>query len=256
MAILARERNNVDRVAIASVLAKSLPGNLCNDLLNDYLQIRQDVATRTIGRGAPGKFVETVVQCLEYLETGKYDKKPNVEKFLVSLESRPTKIRDDLKICVSRTARAMYALRSKRNIVHKGEVDPNSYDLRFLLSGAQWILAELVRVSGGVSMEDAGKAIDLINSPIGTLIEDVAGRRIVLADVSTPNEILLLLQSRYPDPQPLAAIVHSLNRRSEKSVGNSVRDIYAKKLIEGDTKNGYVLTRPGLESAISISQEF
>lgn len=245
----------MDRMAIASALAKSLPDDLCNDLLNDYLQIRHDVATRTLGRGAPGKFVETVVQCLQYLDTGKYDEKPNVEKFLVSLESRQAKIRDDLRICANRIARAMYSLRSKRNIVHKGEVDPNSYDLRFLLSGAQWILAELVRVSGGVSMEDAGKAIDLINSPIGTLVEDVAGRRLVHADVSAPNEILLLLQSHYPNPKPHAAITHSLNRRNEKAVGNAIRGLYAKKLIEGDSKKGYVLTRPGLERAIAVSQE-
>lgn len=240
--------------AIVAALAKSLPLQLCKDLLNEYLQIRHDVATGTLGRGAPGKFVETVVQCLQHSDTGTHDRRPDVEKFLVGLESRPANIRDDLRICANRISRAMYALRSKRNIVHKGEVDPNSYDLRFLLSSSQWILAELVRVSGSMSMEDAGKAIDLINAPIGTLVEDVAGRRIVHATVSAPDEILLLLQSHYPNPQPLAVIIHSLNRRSEKAVGNASRDLYAKKLIEGDSKKGYVLTRTGLEKAISISR--
>lgn len=244
----------MDRSAIIAALAKSLPVDLCEDLVRDYLQIRHDVTTRTLGRSAPGKFVETVVQCLQHLDAGRHDKKPDVDRFLIGLESRSANLRDDLRICANRIARAMYSLRSKRNIVHKGEVDPNSFDLRFLFSGAQWILAELVRLSAGISMEAAGKVIDLINAPIGALVEEVAGRRIVHADVSAPNEIVILLQSHYPEPLPLSAIVHSLNRRNAKAVGNAARELYSRKLIEGDGKTGYVLTRAGLDRAVSIVQ--
>lgn len=245
----------MDRNAIIAALAKSLPVDLCEDLVRDYLLIRHDVSTRTLGRGAPGKFVETVVQCLQHLDSGKHDKKPDVDRFLVGLDSRPANLRDDLRVCGNRIARAMYSLRNKRNIVHKGEVDPNSYDLRFLLSGAQWILAELVRLASGLSMESAGKAIDLINAPIGALVEEVAGRRIVHANVSATDEIILLLQSHYPEPQPLSSITHSLNRRNAKAVGNAARQLYSTKLIEGDTKKGYVLTRTGLDEAIAIVQK-
>lgn len=245
----------MDQRAILAALAKGLPQDLCDDLLREFLQIRQDVATGTLGRSSPGKFVETIVQCLQYLDCGKHDRKPEVEKFLVGLESRSSVVRDDLRICANRIARAMYSLRSKRNIVHKGEVDPNSYDLRFLLAGAQWIMAEFVRVAAGLSMEQAGRAIETINAPVGTFVEDIAGRRIVHAKVSVPEEILLLLQSHHPAPQPLATIIHSLNRRDQKVVGNGTRALYRDKLIEGAPKTGYVLTRTGLEKAIEIAKQ-
>ena len=96
--------------------------------------------------------METVVQVLEYLETGTYTNKPNVDGFLREADNKAASLDDGLRICAARIARAMYSLRSKRSIAHKGDIDPSSYDLRFLLGGAQWILAELVRLraSGGV----------------------------------------------------------------------------------------------------------
>lgn len=244
----------MDQRALLIALAKQIPSALCEDLLREFLLIRQDVATSTLGRGAPGKFVETMVQCLQHLHQGSHDSKPNVDKFLTSLESTPSSVRDDLRICASRIARAMYSLRSKRNIVHKGEVDPNTYDLRFLLAGAQWIMAEFVRVAANVTMEEAGRIIDAINSPVGTFVEDIAGRRIVHGAVSALSEILLLLQSHYPTPQTLGSIAYSLNRRNSKAVANATRTLYNDKLIEGDSKTGYVLTRAGLERAIAIAK--
>jgi hypothetical protein len=245
----------LDQRTLLDTLAKHLPKALCDDLLREFLLIRQDVATGTLGRGAPGKFIETVVQCLQHLDQGKYESKPNVEKFLTTLESSPSKIRDDLRICASRIARSMYSLRNKRNIVHKGEVDPNSYDLRFLLAGAQWIMAELFRVAATVSMEEAGRIIEAINAPVGTFVEDIAGRRIVHANVTAQDEILLLLQSNHPALMSLKRISHSLNRRNARAVANATRTLYSLKLIEGDTKSGYVLTRTGLERAVSIATE-
>jgi hypothetical protein len=47
-------------------------------------------------------------------------------------------------------------VRNKRNIAHKGEVDPNTIDLAFAHHAAAWIMAELVRISTSVSMEEAG----------------------------------------------------------------------------------------------------
>src|SRR5262245_33439476 len=56
--------------------------------------------------------------------------------------------------------RALYTLRNKRTIAHIGVVDPNSYDLCFLLHGSQWVIAELLRVAAKISMAEAGRLIE------------------------------------------------------------------------------------------------
>ena len=126
----------MDRNKLITALSKSIPQKLADDLVHDFLQLRQDVATATLGRSSGGKIVETFVQILQHLETGTYDAKPDVDGHLRGLDSR-TKLDDGLRICGGRIARALYAIRNKRNVVHKGSVDPNTYDLRMLLHGAE-----------------------------------------------------------------------------------------------------------------------
>jgi hypothetical protein len=149
----------MDIKSLEALLASRLPTQLATDLVAQFVQIRQDVASQTLGRSSPGKFVETVVQALQHLERGSFDRQPNVDNYLKNLESRATALPDGLRICAARVARAMYTLRNKRNILHKGEVDPNDFDLRFLLSGAQWITAELVREFSGTTMQQAGMLV-------------------------------------------------------------------------------------------------
>ena len=89
-------------------------------------------------------------------------------------------------------------MRNKRNIAHKGEIDPNRADLEFTYHGAVWIMAELIRCATGVSMEEAGALIRLVKAPVGMLVEEIDGVRMVHAKVSVRSEILLLLHSQHP----------------------------------------------------------
>lgn len=229
-----------------------LPAQLAKDIVDEFLALRQDVATGTLGRSAPGKFVETLVQGLQFLESGKFEQKPSVDDYLRNLESRSVPLDDGIRICAARIGRAMYTLRNKRNISHKGQVDPNTYDLRYLLSGTQWILAELIRLTSGLSMEEAGKLIEQVQTPVGGLVEDFGTRKLVLTDLPTREEILVLLHSHYPDPVTNPQITSSLDRRSDKTVRNVLRTLWKTKLIEGNNKNGYKLTRRGFSEATTV----
>ena len=229
-----------------------LPANLARDLVGEFVQIRQDLATATLGRSSPGKFVETVVQCLQYLDTGKYEKKPSVDVYLRSCDSKRSSLDDGLRICAARLARSMYAIRSKRNMMHKGDVDPNGYDLRFLFGGAQWIMAELLRNCTGIPMKEAGRLIRILQEPFDEMVEDFRERRVVLAHLTIPEEILVLLHSGYPDSLTLKAVQSALDRWDAGSVKNSCRTLWKNKLIEGTPRDGYMLTRTGYRRAIKV----
>ena len=193
--------------------------------------------------------METFVQCLQYMNTGAYDAKLSVDKYLAN-EVENTSLPDGLRICAARVARSMYTFRNKRNIAHKNDIDTNTHDLLFMHQSASWIMAELLRHATGVSMQEAGALVELLQAPVGALVEEIDGTRLVHADVSVRVELLILLHSYYPDPVPVETVIKGLSRRSAGSVRNRLRDLHTQKLAHGDTKSGYRLTGAGHAAAI------
>jgi hypothetical protein len=246
----------VDQAGLAAALATTaMPSELANDLTSQFVDIRRDVATSTLGRSAPGKFVETVVQVLQAFENGgTYDSQPSVDTFLKNIESRPSTLPEGLRICAARLARAMYALRSKRNIVHKGDVDTSVYDLRLLYAGAQWVMAELLALSQGITGEEAAKLISEIQLPAGELVEVLGDRRLVYGDMSVRDEVLVLLMSHYPEPITAASVRASMDRRSPGSVTNTLTALWRAKLVHRGPDKRLVLTEPGMREAIRVAQ--
>jgi hypothetical protein len=247
-----RETRVLKREDLVAALAQQVPSVLARELVDNFLLLRQDVTTGTLGRASPGKFVETYIQILQYLEAGQYDEKPDVDRFLRGLDGRASSLDDGLRICGARIARAMYALRSKRNVVHKGAVDPNSYDLRFLHHGAQWVVAELIRTTSQIPMEMAGSLVDFVQAPAGGLIEDFGDRKLVLEKMTARPEMLALLHSYYPGPVQADDLRHSMDRFAKKTVNNTLRQLWADKLVQGNAESGYRLTRLGFDAAIEV----
>ena len=239
-------------------LKKHLPDELAADLVNQFMFIRMDVATETLERSAPGKFVETVVQALQYLASGTYSKSfktGEVEDFLKNTEARTINLPQDLKIVLTRVARGMYSLRSKRGIVHKGAIDPNIYDLRYLYSTAQWVLCEITRHVLSTDIDTAGKLVEFIQVPASSLVEDFGDKRLVLRAHTTEDELLTLLLHYYPAPVSVSQIHKDMNRRPLSTVSHVIAAAYSKRLIEGNRKAGYKLTALGYQHAIEIAKK-
>jgi len=245
----------VEKDLLIMSLAHKIPQKLSEDIVNEFVQLRQDVATNTLGRSSSGKLIETVVQIMEFLETGKFSAKPEIEQYLKNVESRPSALDDGLRICGARIARGMYALRSKRNILHKGSVDTNKYDLLYLLHGAQWLLAEILRNVSGLTMQEAGRLIALINAPVGGLVEDTGFRRLVLHNVQPSEEILILLHSHYGTVTSKQTMKESLNRITDLQIRNGLGSLWKRRLIDGSVKEGYTLTSTGFDKAVEVIHE-
>ncbi|MBL7127152.1 MAG: hypothetical protein ISS58_08160 [Dehalococcoidales bacterium] len=233
-------------------LKEFLPSELASDVVDNFVLIKSDLSTETLERSAPGKFIETVVQILQFLEHGKYDKNPKVDDYLKNLESRSANIPDDLRITLARVARASYTLRSKRSIAHKGEVNPNIYDLQHLFSSSQWMLSELVRYLLVSDMSTASKLIEFIQIPVNILVEDFGDRRLVLKAGTAEEELLTLLFHYFPSPVLFSQIKKDMNRRANSTVSNAIRTIYRKRFIEGNIQQGYKLTSLGYKQSFEI----
>ena len=235
-------------------LAKQIDSKLAKDLVNDFIALRDDCKTGMMGRASVGKFVESVVQLLQFSENGSYDNKPSVDSYLRNLESRPTSFDDDLRIVCARVARAAYTLRNKRKIAHKGTVDPNIYDLRYVFSSVQWMLSEIVRQILKSDMSTAGEMIEFIQIPVSTIVEEIDDRKLVFGSFTVGQEILILLQSYYPKFIPRETIRNSLDRRSNSSISNSLGKLWKEKFIHRRGTE-YKLTQEGFKKAVQILQQ-
>lgn len=233
-------------------LKDGLPEGLAVDLLQQFMAIRHDVATGTLERASPGKFVETVVQVLQWLERKSFEGAPKVDDYLKNLEARQASLHNDLRLAVARVARAMYTLRSKRSIVHKGGVDANVYDLRFLYASAQWVLSEIVRHVLGTDVHTASRLVEFIQLPAGPLVEDFGDRRLVLMDAPAREELLLLLRHYYPKFASTSQMHHDMDRRKPSTISHAIRAAWEQKLIEGDKVKGYKLTEAGYRAATEL----
>lgn len=236
---------------LIDALRPLLDDDLAHHLASNFVSIRRDLATRTLERSSPGKFVETFVQCLQHIATGKHDVKPDVDAYLATKVENATSLPEGLRICAARIARSIYTLRNKRSIAHKNEIDPNTIDLAFINQGAAWIMAELFRMASGLTMQQAGELIDLVQSPVGTLVEEIDGVHLVHAELTIEGEILVLLHSQYPQHVAVKNIEISLKARSSKSVRNRLGEMKVGKLIHGDASVGYRLTTAGHASAVA-----
>jgi hypothetical protein len=195
--------------------------------------------------------VEGFVQSLQQLATGTYDQKPDVDLYLNKKAENEMGLPEGLRICAARLARAIYTLRNKRNIAHKNPVDPNTFDLALAHEGAAWIMAELLRNASGLSKQESGALIELLQAPVGTLVEEIEGTRLVHANTSIQGELLILLHSHYPNRVSVADILKSLKARSAGSVKNRIRELRSAKLLHGDGGSGYRLTQAGHAAAIA-----
>lgn len=239
----------MDEGRLASALTGLLGSVLAKEIAQDFIKIRHDYATKTLERASPGKFVETFVQSLQQIATGGYDAQPKVDGYLNSRVETHTCLPDGLRICAARIARSIYTLRNKRNIAHKNEVDPNTFDLAYIHQGTAWIMAELIRSASGLTMQEAGALIELIQTPVGSLVEDIGGLRLIHADVSVKAELMILLHSYYPSTVPTSDILASLSRRDPKNVQRRLRELYNLKWVHGDSEAGFRLTQAGHRAA-------
>lgn len=241
---------------VKSLLSMHIEPLLVEELLKEFALIKQDIVTKTLGRGSPGKFVEIIVQIMQYLEKGQYDKQPTVDYYLRDIENRGTKLPDSIKLLVSRVARSIYSIRNKRGIGHKGEIDPNIMDLKYIFSACQWILAELVRIYHSRHPDEAEKLINAITITPPDIIEDFGTFKTVLnREIMPAEELLIILYSYYPEYISIDQIFKDMKRRAKKIVSGSIGSLYKKAWIEGSKKDGYKLTSIGYQKAARLISE-
>jgi hypothetical protein len=242
---------NTDQIVDALAASGKVSRPLAAELIRNFVELRNDASTGTLGRSSPGLFIESFAQVLEALAGRVHEPRARVDGILRSLESESS-LDDGLRLCATRVALAIYSLRSHRSIIHQGKVDANISDLQFLYRAAQWCLSEVLRNASGVSMAEAGRLIEQIEAPLLTVVEDFGNRRLVLdSELVAADEILVFLHSYYPESVSSRSIKNGVDRHSEKTIENTLPKLWADRLIER-VGAGHKLTGLGHRRASSV----
>ncbi len=116
-------------------------------------------------------------------------------------------------------------------------------------------LTELLRHAAAIPMEAARSLVRMVQAPVGQLVEDLGERRLVLADCTAKEEILILLQTFYPQYVSLRKVLTCLERMPEKTARNVLQTMWRQKSADRIGEMEYRLTLKGLDEASSTARQ-
>ncbi len=221
-----------------------IPKPLVKRLFEAYREIKENFY---LSRHEPaelngGKLSEVVFRILENETTGKYTplgtQVKNFQDKCRSFESF-TSVNDTIRFHIPRLLVAIYNIRNKRGVGHVGgDVIPNLADSILIATGADWIMAELLRLHYGCDLEQAQRWADGLVQRKLLLVYSVGDvKRVLNPGLNNQEKVLLFLATESP-----ASVEDSVLRQwCEYSnltvfIQTVLRKLHDKKLIEYDGK--------------------
>lgn len=199
-----------------------------------------------------GKLAEALLRVLQHVLTGTYTPLSrglgNFRVEALKIEQTPTSAGPEgLRLLMPRALLFMYTLRNKRDFGHVGgEVDANAVDAVTALRLADWCMAELVRVSRSIPIDDAQVLCDAMIERQVPLVWNVLGRKRILATgLSYRDQTLLLLYAELEEGVPtedLFAWTEHSNRGAFRR--DVLGPLHRSRLIEWDQEMEMAILSP------------
>jgi len=190
-----------------STFLKNIPEDLENKLFEEYTEIKRRFQLNDCGPSQlnGGRFAEVILRIFQHLlkipvtNFGQDIKASEKTKILNKIESDSV-IDEHVRQKVSILVRLLLDFRNNRDVAHLGGFTANNIDAQFVLSCANWISAEFIRVYSNYTMEDAQALIDSIAIPTYPVIFDIEGDGFIArSDLSAGEEVLVLVSVKKCD---------------------------------------------------------
>jgi hypothetical protein len=197
----------IDRVR--AELQVSLPAELVNELLDQYVELKSEhqLGRHTAAELAAGKFVEASVRVLEFVTDGGSftplgEPIKNMSGKLLRLANADKSHGDEVRLLIPRALDAIYTIRNKRGVGHvAGTVSPNVADSTYLCAGADWVLAELIRLNHRCPVDEAQAIVnDLVRYRLPLVYEGGEVKRVLHPGLPQRDAALLLLAASELSP--------------------------------------------------------
>lgn len=189
--------------------AQGLPPELVDKLETSYTELKEAFY---LGKHKPselegGHIAELVLRILQWATSGISPAQaytplgkqlPKFDQEVKRLEGLPGTYSKTLRVHIPRVLLSMYDIRNSRGVGHpSGDVDPNLSDATFIVTAADWVLAELLRIYHGVPLNEAQTIVHGLvkrRVPVVEMFGDFP--KVLLTDLSNPMKALLILYVR------------------------------------------------------------
>lgn len=199
---------------VVAALSPPLPVEIVTNLLDEYLDIKQNLAFRRFRPGElnGGRFAECVLRLVQHLDNPPYTafgtSLGNSNTIIRHAEQNPN-LHESIKIFIPRIARVLLDVRNRRDVAHiGGDVSPNYSDALLIAHNADWILTEILRLYYTCSIDTARRIAASINEITVPIIADVDGFvRVQNTKLDFRARTLAILYSKSPSKVKDSALV-------------------------------------------------
>lgn len=232
----------------ASRLLAGLPKGLREELIDSYREIVRNFLEH---RWEPselrgGWFAEVAYSIVKGAVAGNFPARASKPSKMVdacrALENTPANsalVGDkSLRVFIPRALIFLYDVRNNRGVGHVGgDVNANNMDASAVVALASWVMAELVRIFHGVSIEEAQETVDALaerKTPLIWEVEDV--KRVLDHTMTAKDQVLVLLHhtAGWVQAADLKAWVEYKNPTDFRKIVLS--DLHKLRFIEFDAK--------------------
>jgi hypothetical protein len=232
----------------------AIPAGLRTPLLDEYQGITQAYFQR---KWLPlelsgGRFCEVVYTILVGHAAGQYPAAPNKPKDFPAacktLENNAGVPRS-FQILIPRLLPALYEIRNNRGVGHVGgDVDPNFMDATAVISMANWVIAELVRVLHGLSTDEAQAVVDgLVDRKTPIIWQSGDMKRVLNPRMKLPDQVLLLVAS-CPSGCSFGDLVIWLDAEDRNYLRKVLTRLHSKRFLEVASNLSHIqILPPGAE---------
>lgn len=230
---------------IEAGLTSRLPGRVVTRLLQHHADLRRSTYAgdweKALVKG--GKFAEAVMKVIRYLRAGDIVSNVSVDDEIKKAEQAPN-LPPELRTMIPRHVRVIYEHRNKRGGGHDS-FEPSEMDARVTESVADWTLAELLRLFGGMNAADALRMTRAISVKAAPFVEEIDGDVVLLTrGASAREEVALLLYTRYPDRVTKLQLFKEVTHKAAATRMAITRMSEAREIHSNDA--GFTLTAVGL----------
>lgn len=212
------------------LLSSNYPEDLIKDLLNAYIEGIEEYKKnnwRYAGQSF-GRFIEYARRLLiikienrQITATEKLDQFTDAQ--LKRWESAQGDVREEYKIIIPRVLYAMTCIRNKRDIAHVNAIEANRSDITWMMYSAKWVLAEFIRLSSKLSIDETSELVSSIMLRESSLIwETPRGLKILDPKMTTNNKVLCHLYLK--DNQ--------LDSQLQQTIGYKNKTNFNKKILQ------------------------
>lgn len=242
---------------LKDLLLKRYSADIVDALIKSYQEIESNYALRKWKASEldAGHFVEAVRRIIEFELFGSFTPLSNkIENFSDGVMKRYEQAPGDesFRLLIPRILKSVYNIRNKRGVGHISTVSPNEMDSTYILYSVKWVIAEIVRLTSNLSIEETQKLIDdIVEREVELLWSYEGTTRVLDHKVDARSQVLILLYAM--SPQSVSSLQMQIEYKNTTNFRKILNRLHDKRYIEYIPNDAAcIITTKGIREAEDI----